>query len=85
MLAAFYVDGRDGCFGFSGERDADVGVFGFAGAVDDAAHDGDFEVFYAGVFLAPFGHFLTDVVVYLFGELLVEIAVGAAAARATGY
>jgi len=59
-------------------------VFGFARTVDDAAHDGDFEVFYAWVFMAPFGHFLADVVVYLFGELLVEIAVGAAAARATG-
>ena len=37
---AVYVDGGLGFFECAGERDADVGVFAFAGAVDDAAHDG---------------------------------------------
>ncbi len=42
MEFTFDVDGGDFAFHFAGEGDGDVGLRGFARAVDDAAHDGDF-------------------------------------------
>ena len=42
VLFAVDVDWGGGGFSDAGDADADVGVFAFAGAVDDAAHDGDF-------------------------------------------
>jgi hypothetical protein len=36
--------GSGGSFAGAGQRDADIGVLGFAGAVDDAAHDRNVEV-----------------------------------------
>src|SRR5690606_25226655 len=43
----FAVDEHGRCRGFagSGERDADIGMLGFAGAVDDAAHHRDLQLF----------------------------------------
>src|SRR6185437_4111284 len=77
----------DGGFGFlkgAGQRDADVGMFGFAGAVDDAAHDGELELFDAGVLLLPLRHLLDEVALDAFGEFLEVGGSGAAAAGATG-
>ena len=82
--AAIDVDGSFGFLEGAGERDADVGVLGFAGAIDDAAHDGELEFFDAGVGLAPDGHGVAEVVLNLLGELLEEGAGGASAAGAGG-
>src|ERR1035441_9033130 len=74
----------DGGFGFlegAGEADAEVRVFRFAGAVDDAAHDRDLQFFDAGVLLAPLGHGGAEVGLDLFGQLL---EVSARRASATG-
>ena len=78
------VDGRLGLFEGAGQGDADVGVLGFAGAVDDAAHDGQLQLFDAGVLLLPLGHGLDEVVLDALGELLEVGAGGAAAAGAAG-
>src|SRR6201999_4680147 len=45
------VDEYRRCRGFAGARqgDADIGMLGFAGTVDDAAHDRDVERFDAGI------------------------------------
>ena len=50
------VDGSFGLFEGSGKRDADVGVFGLSGAIDDAAHDGELELLDARVLLLPLRH-----------------------------
>src|SRR6201747_2250468 len=55
------VDRRLGLFEGAGERDADVGVLGLAGSVDDAAHDGELELFDAWVLLLPLGHGFDEV------------------------
>src|SRR5487761_2203785 len=47
-------------FAGAGQGDADVGVLGFAGAVDDAAHDRDVERFDAGIARLPARHFVAD-------------------------
>ena len=78
------VDGGLGFFEGAGEGDADVGVLGFAGAVDDAAHDGELEFFDAGVLLFPLGHRLDEVVLDALGEFLEVGGGGAAAAGAAG-
>ncbi|QTK80304.1 hypothetical protein AT6N2_C2742 [Agrobacterium tumefaciens] len=54
----------------AGQRNADIGVFAFAGAIDDAAHDGDVERLDTGIFLTPGRHVLTNVVLDVLGELL---------------
>jgi len=40
-------------FAGAGQGDADIGVLGFAGAVDDAAHDRDVELLDAGILRLP--------------------------------
>src|SRR6266850_7522694 len=52
--------GRGRRFAGAGQRDADIGVLGFAGAVDDAAHHSDVEAFDAGILRLPARHFLAD-------------------------
>ena len=84
MEFAVDVDGGDGVFEGAGEGDAEVGVLAFSGAVDDAAHDGEFEFLDAGVELAPLGHGGAEVALDLLGEFLEVGAGGAAAAGATG-
>ena len=79
---AVYVDGGLGFLEGAGEGDADVGVFGFPGAVDDAAHDGELELFDAGVLLLPLGHGRDEVGLDALGEFLEVGAGGAAAAGA---
>src|SRR5450432_326383 len=44
----------------AGQGDADVGMLGFAGAVDDAAHDRNVERFDAGIARLPARHFNPD-------------------------
>src|SRR6185436_7105444 len=57
----------------AGQANADVGVLALAGAVDDAAHDGDRHVLGPHVVAPPGGHALAHVVLDALGELL-EIA-----------
>ena len=45
LKLAVDVDRRHGLFERARQRDADVGVLGFAGAVDDAAHHRDLHLF----------------------------------------
>ena len=57
-------------FGFferAGETYTQVGVLGFAGAVDYAAHYCQLSVLDAGVLLAPLGHGGAEVTLYLLG------------------
>ena len=77
------VDGGVGVLEGAGERDADVGVLGLAGAVDDAAHDGELELFDAGVLLLPLGHGFDEIGLDALGELL-EVGGGGAAAAGAG-
>ena len=76
------VDGSDGILEGAGKTDAEVGVLGFSGAVDDAAHDGELELLDAGIPLAPLGHGVAEVGLDLLGELLEVGAGGATAAGA---
>src|SRR5712692_5632490 len=80
---AVYVDGGLGLFECSGERDADIGVLGFAGAVDDAAHHRYLQLLDAGVALAPDGHLVAEVGLDLVGHFLEEGTGGAPAAGAS--
>src|SRR6185312_13077516 len=78
------VDGGLGFLEGAGERDADVGVLGFAGAVDDAAHYRDVEPLDARIARLPFRHGVADEVLDAGGELLESGRGGAAAARTGG-
>ena len=78
------VDGGLGFFEGAGEGDADVGVLRLAGSIDDASHDGELELFDAGVLLLPLGHGFDEVVLDALGELLEVGGGGAAAAGAAG-
>ncbi len=77
------VDRRNGILECARQADAEVGVLRFAGAVDDAAHHGELQLFDAGILLAPFGHGGAQVALNLLGELLEIGARRAAAAGAT--
>src|ERR1051326_5888175 len=68
----------------TGERNADVGVLGFARAVDDAAHHRDVEPFDARIARLPFRHRVADEMLDAGGELLERGRSGAAAAGAGG-
>src|SRR5882672_9669647 len=68
--------------GAAGERDADIGVLGFAGAVDDAAHDRDVERLDAGIARLPVGHFVADEILNAARQFLERGRGGAAAAGA---
>ena len=56
-------------------------MLGFAGAVDDAAHDGDVEGFDAGILRLPARHFLADEILDRARQFLERGRGGAAAAR----
>src|SRR5580692_5513809 len=66
------------------QRDADVGVLRFAGAVDHTAHDSQLHFFHANVAAFPGGHLLAQVGLNLLSHFLEEGAGGASAARACG-
>ena len=83
-MLAVDIDGATGRLAGAGQADADIGGARFAGAVDDAAHHGEGHGFDAFVLLLPFGHFVADVALNAFGELLKGGAGGAAAAGASG-
>src|SRR6202045_1371168 len=59
-LLAIHEHWRGRRFAGAGQRDADIGMLGFAGSVDDAAHDGDVERLDAGIARLPARHFLAD-------------------------
>ena len=81
---AVHVDRRFRLFERAGQRDADVGVLRFAGAVDHAAHHRDLHLFDADVVAFPCRHLLAQVGLNLLGHFLEEGAGGAAAAGAGG-
>ena len=60
-------------------------MFGFARAVYDASHNGDFHFFNADVFFLPQRHLLTQIVLDIVGHFLEERAGGASTAGACGY
>src|ERR1035438_6801648 len=76
---AVHIHRRLGIFECAWEADAEVGMLGFAWAVDDAAHDGEFQFFHAGILLAPLGHRAAEITLYLLGQLLEVSRSGAAA------
>ena len=59
-------------------------MLGFAGAVDDAAHDGELELLDAGILLLPLGHGGDEVGLDALGEFLEVGAGGPTAAGAAG-
>src|ERR1700735_16750 len=67
----------------TGQADSDVGGFRFAGAVDDAAHDGQLQLFHTFVMALPIRHFVANVALNAFRQLLERGARGTAAARAS--
>ncbi len=85
VFLAVDVDGAARSFACAGKADADVGGFGFARAVDDAAHDCESHGFDAVVLRFPRGHHFADVGLGAFGEFLEGRAGGAATAGAGGY
>src|SRR5258708_29295671 len=82
--ATVHVNGGLRFFGRSRQRNAEAWVLRFAGAIDDAAHYGDFHFFYAGVAFLPDGHLLTQIGLDLLRHLLEERARSTAAAGAGG-
>src|SRR5690242_17201726 len=85
VLFTVNVDRAARGFTGAGQADADVGGFGFAGAVDDAAHHGERHGFDAFVLRFPDGHAVANVTLNRFGQFLKRGAGGAAAAGAGGY
>src|SRR3990172_7860133 len=81
-LLAIHVDGRDRPLAGARQADADVRLLGFAGAVDDATHDGDVHGLDARITLAPPGHLGAEVALDSRRELLEESAGRPPAARA---
>jgi len=84
VFFAVDVNGAARGFAGAGKADADVGGFRFAGAVDDAAHDGEGHGFHALVLILPGGHHFANVVLGAFGEFLERGAGGASAPGASG-
>ncbi len=78
------VDGAAWLFAGAGEADADVGGAGFAGTVDDAAHDGELQFLDAFVLRFPLGHFVANVLLDALGQFLKRGACGASAAGTCG-
>src|SRR5207247_271130 len=67
---AVHEYGRLGLLERARQRDADVRVLALAGAVDDAAHDRDLQLFHARVLRLPHRHLLAEVGLDLLGHLL---------------
>src|SRR5581483_4759455 len=75
------VDRSFRLFECTGKRYSDIGVFRFAGAVDDAPHYGEFHLFDARVVRLPSRHLLAEIGLNLLGHFLEK---GASGASATG-
>src|SRR5690349_6074607 len=74
-----------GLFARAGQRDADVGMLAFPGAVDDAAHDGKRHRLHTGILRAPFRHAVLDHVLHVARKLLEHSRRGAAAPGTGGH
>jgi hypothetical protein len=86
-VAAFLPSTKTGAAGLSpvpGKRDADVGMLGFTGAVDDAAHDGDLKAFDTWILVTPERHVASQIILNGARQLLEHGGGGAAAAGAGG-
>src|SRR6266852_6442160 len=64
----------------AGQRNADIGMLGFAGTVDDAAHDRNVERFDPGIARLPAGHLIADEILDAARQFLEGGRGGAAAA-----
>src|SRR5208282_1512121 len=76
-------DRRRRVFTGAWERNADIGVLGFARSVDDAAHHRNVEALDAGIARLPFRHRVADEVLDA-GRQFLEGGAGGAAAAGTG-
>ena len=81
---AIDINRRYGLFKCAGQRDAQIGVFGFARAIHNAAHHGDFHGFNARVAFLPARHAFPQVRLDLIRHVLEECAGSPAATRARG-
>ena len=66
----------------AGQGNADIGVFGFARPVDDAAHNGELQFLKAGIGLAPLRRALAQLGFHILRQFLEHGGGGAPAARA---
>src|SRR5580704_5032021 len=74
------VNGTARRFSCARQADSDVGGFRFAGTVHDASHYGEFQFFHTLVVALPLRHFVADIALDAFSQLLEGGAGGAAAA-----
>src|SRR5262245_15322015 len=72
------------CLAGARQRDADIGVLRFAGAVDDAAHHRDGQRLHAWIAALPLWHLVADEVLDVAGKLLEGGRSGAPAAGTGG-
>lgn len=92
-MLAFQGDGFDAIlehrcywrFASTWQADADIGVFTFKGAIDDAAHHCHFHVFYPLVFAFPDRHLFPQIGLDILGQPLEVVACGAAASGASDH
>src|SRR5258708_37237658 len=73
---------RLGLFKGSGQRNADIGMLGFAGTVDHATHHSNFEIFDSRILALPSRHAGAEIGLDLFRHFLEESAGGASATGA---
>src|SRR5450755_5008475 len=78
------VNGRHWFLKRAGQRNADVGMLGLTGAVNNATHHGNFHLLHSLVAGLPMGHLLAKIVLDLVGHILEEGAGGPAATGASG-
>jgi len=83
--ASVHVDRGLGLLGCAGQRDPDIGMFGFTGPVHHAAHHRHRHGFDARIIRLPLGHLVPQVGLDLVRHLLEEGAGGAPATRAGGH
>ena len=70
LFLAIYKNGRRGLLTRTGQADTDIRVFAFAGAINDAAHDGKVQVFNTNELFTPNWHLITDIALDFFSQFL---------------
>src|SRR5271156_2908775 len=84
-MLAVDVNGAARSFPGTGKADADIRGLRFAGAIYDAAHHRQLQFLDAFVIALPLRHFVANIPLDAFSELLERRARGAAAAGAGGH
>ena len=80
---AIHKDRGNRAFACTWERYADIRVFAFARAIDDAAHNGNIHFFYARVILTPLRHIIIKGFLNVLCKFLEERTGGASTAWAS--